>query len=263
MGLIALEYHDVVDGNVADHSGFPGAAANSYKLEPPSFLEHLEAVAASGARVLAATGEALAHATRTPVAFLTFDDGGASAIDRIAPELERRGWVGHFFIASDCIGKRAFLDAEGIRALVERGHVVGSHSRSHPLRMSSLSPAQLDDEWGTSVAVLREILGATPVVASVPGGALSAAVIDRAAAAGIRILFTSEPTTRVRLRGECAVVGRYTLRRAHGAREAAALLAPSPRARATQWLAWNGKKVAKRLGGSAYLRVRETLFRGR
>lgn len=261
MALIALEYHDVIGGSVADDSGFPGAAANSYKLDPSSFAAHLDAVAARGARVLTADASVVQRSSREPVVFLTFDDGGTSALDLIAPALERRGWAGHFFIASDCIGKRGFLDGEGLRTLVRRGHVVGSHSRSHPLRMSSLSPAQLDDEWGGSVAALRDVLGITPVVASVPGGALSDVVIDRAAAAGIRILFTSEPTTRVLPRGECTVLGRYTLRRAHGARVAASLLAPLPAARAAQWLAWNGKKVAKRLGGNAYLRVRESLFR--
>jgi peptidoglycan/xylan/chitin deacetylase (PgdA/CDA1 family) len=263
MAFIALEYHDVIGETLADDSGFPGAAANSYKLDPSSFASHLDAVAASGARVLAADTNAVERSPRENIVFLTFDDGGVSALDVIAPALERRGWVGHFFIATDCIGKRGFLGADHLRALVRRGHVVGSHSRSHPLRMSSLSPAQLDDEWGASMATLRDVLGVTPVVASVPGGALSAAVIDHAAAAGIRILFTSEPTTRVMVRGECTVLGRYTLRRAHGGRVAASLLAPSPTARVSQWLAWNGKKVAKRLGGNAYLRVRASLFRGR
>lgn len=263
MALIALEYHDVTADPLADETGFAGAAANSYKLDPAAFGAHLEAVAASGARVAAAEASSIERSARETVVVLTFDDGGVSALDVIAPALERRGWVGHFFIASDCIGKRGFLDAEGLRTLVRRGHVVGSHSRTHPLRMSSLTRAQLDDEWGTSVAALREILGATPAVASVPGGALSEAVIERAAAAGIRILFTSEPTTRVLARGDCTVLGRYTLRRTHGGRVAASLLAPSPVARAAQWLAWNGKKAAKRLGGNAYLRVRESLFRGR
>src|SRR5204862_350417 len=82
----------------------------------------------------------------------------------------RRPWPGHFFIATDLVGTPGFLDWDGIRALVAMGHVVGSHSCSHPDRMADLSWDQLLDEWSRSAAALSSELGQEVSTASVPGG---------------------------------------------------------------------------------------------
>lgn len=89
---------------------------------------------------------------------------------------------------------------------------------------------------------------------------MSAAVAEVARDVGIRILFTSEPTTHLEYSGSCMIVGRYTLRRAHEARTAERLTSSDPSARAAQWLTWNAKKLAKRLGGERYLALRRRLF---
>src|SRR6185437_9067657 len=47
MRAIGLEYHDVITGEDFDASGFPGAAAASYKLTVPSFDAHMRAIAAT------------------------------------------------------------------------------------------------------------------------------------------------------------------------------------------------------------------------
>lgn len=261
MPIITLEYHDVVADGASDATGYPGSAANSYKLELSRFEAHLDALARSRVSV-GTTVDLLTEITsRERSALLTFDDGGLSALSAIAPSLERRGWVGHFFIATDYIGCAGFVDAAQLRELVSRGHVVGSHSRTHPLRMASLTRDQLREEWKSSVGRLADILGAAPTVASVPGGGLSRPVIDTAREAGIRILFTSEPTTKVIDYDGCALYGRFTLRRNDGAAVVTSLIGSSTTARASQWLSWNSKKLVKRIGGSLYLRVREAMFR--
>jgi peptidoglycan/xylan/chitin deacetylase (PgdA/CDA1 family) len=158
------------------------------------------------------------------------------------------------------IGSAGFLDAAGIRALDAAGHVIGSHSESHPIRFAALARAAMLREWTASRAALEAILGRAVTVASVPGGYFSPAVAEAAAEAGIRLLFTSEPVSRVAEIAGCRVFGRYTLRRASTAAEAAALAAGRPAARARQWVGWNSKKVVKRLGGRAYLALRERIF---
>jgi hypothetical protein len=62
---------------------------------------------------------------------LTFDDDGKSAL-RIGDELCRRGWRGHFLIATALIGCRTFLDSRELRYLRDCGHVLGTHSHTHP-----------------------------------------------------------------------------------------------------------------------------------
>src|SRR5437588_9028953 len=149
--MISLMYHDIVPDGHADESGFPGRDAARYKITPELFDAHLAAI------------------DPWPAASITFDDGGASAL-RVADALERRGRRGWFFITANYIGTPGFVDPPGIRELAGRGHVVGSHSCSHPLRMGHCSWSQLLDEWTRSRALLEDIVGDEVRAASVPGG---------------------------------------------------------------------------------------------
>src|SRR2546430_1924476 len=129
-------YHDVTPAGREDASGFPGGDAARYKLSPDAFRSHLRAI--DGARTGPALTVDTAHpdGARPPV-LLTFDDGGSSAM-WIADALERFGWRGHFFATAAYIDRPGFLNRTELRALRSRGHVVGSHSYSHPLRMAHL-----------------------------------------------------------------------------------------------------------------------------
>jgi peptidoglycan/xylan/chitin deacetylase (PgdA/CDA1 family) len=259
--LVTLEYHDLIVGDAPDASGFPGASAASYKLGEKDFVDHVQALAVRGG-VGADVRDVLKARTtgdRPPV-ILTFDDGGVSAL-RIAEHLEQHGWRGHFFIATDCLGRREFVSEADLRDLQARGHVVGSHSQTHPLRMAAYPLHQIAEEWRVSIERLGAVLGAPPPVASVPGGLFSHDVARLAAEAGIRVLFTSEPSTRVSEIAGCAVIGRFTVRRWTTADDARALVDDWPLARASQWMSWNAKKVVKAAGGEAYLRARERIFR--
>jgi peptidoglycan/xylan/chitin deacetylase (PgdA/CDA1 family) len=257
--LFALEYHDVVEAGDFDASGFPGPAAASYKLPAPLFAAHLDVLGRSPAQVLNDI-RSLPSASPARHCALTFDDGGSSALHVIADLLEAHQWRGHFFITTDRIGTAGFLSAPEIAELSRRGHVVGSHSRTHPVRFSHLAEVAQRAEWRDSRAALEDITGAPVDVASVPGGYFDRAVARVAAECGIRWLFTSEPSHRTWLTGECHVIGRYTLRRANAASAVQDLVGRSPLARSSQWLIWNLKKLAKVAAGDSYLRLRALLL---
>lgn len=256
MRILTLEYHDVLRGADFDASGFPGAGANTYKLALPDFEAHLARLPAAPR----AGGDVRSVAAAPEPILLTFDDGGSSAIDVIAPALERHGYVGHFFITTARIDDPTFCSSEALRELQRRGHVVGSHSHSHPVRMATLTDHELQREWQTSCELLAEVLGEPVTVASVPGGYYSARVARAAAKAGIRHLFTSEPVRAVESVDGCRVYGRFTLRRSSPAAEVASLVRPLGAARLRQWLLWNAKKLAKTLAGETYLRLRQSLL---
>ena len=262
---IALEYHDVVSIGDFSSSGFSGPGADSYKLTIDSFEAHLSALAAADCAVgriggeIADSAAGVSDSTLAHV-LLTFDDGGRSALTEIAPRLEARGWRGHFFMTTSQIGAAGFLGADDLRELHARGHVVGSHSHSHPVRMSAVGVDGLRREWIESVQMLSHILGIPVRTASVPGGYFSRVVAETAADAGLQRLFTSEPTSRPVRVGSCTVLGRYTLRRDDPGSLAADLVAASHGARVRQWSIWNAKKVLKALGGESYLRARARVF---
>jgi peptidoglycan/xylan/chitin deacetylase (PgdA/CDA1 family) len=251
----ALIYHDVTESSRFDLSGFPGATASAYKLQPPAFERHLDAIAA---RVR--SPGVITEAGPLPAVALTFDDGGDSAI-AIATMLERRGWRGHFFVVTDRLGTPGFVTAEQVREIADRGHVIGSHTHTHPRPLSRLPGAAIADEWRRSRDILAELLGAPPYLAGVPGGDVSSLVVAAAGDAGYRTLMTSEPTQSIASRGGLTVVGRYTIWSSTPPARAAALAAGSRPAVSRAWLGWNAKKLAKRVAPSVYRRARETVRR--
>lgn len=203
----------------------------------------------------------LAHRRAPALPFiLTFDDAGASYYTHIADRLEALGWRGHCFVPTDFIDRDGFLTRRQIRELDERGHHIGSHSASHPPRISACGATVLRHEWTESVDVLQNILGRPVRTASVPGGFFSPAVADAAAAAGVRTLFTSEPVTRVRLVGDCAVVGRFAIRDSSAPDLSASLVGHASWPRRASWISWNAKGLIKPILGPAYLRLADWLM---
>jgi peptidoglycan/xylan/chitin deacetylase (PgdA/CDA1 family) len=264
MKALAIMYHDVVENGDFESSGFPGEGANVYKLRRRDFERHLEAIGIAvpdgTVTVISPSQHASPQQASAPAVFLTFDDGGASFASPIADLLEARGWRGHFFITTDRIGQPGFLGAAQVRDLFLRGHAIGSHSHTHPTRMAALRRAEMDDEWRRSLSILSRILGVDVKLASVPGGYYSRQVAESAAAAGVEALFTSEPTMEVGIGTGCLVIGRYVIQRGMGPEWSGGLAARRRSFRWRQTALWKAKRVAKLLGGSAYLRLRQAIL---
>jgi peptidoglycan/xylan/chitin deacetylase (PgdA/CDA1 family) len=236
-------YHDVVEDDDFESSGFPGEGAHVYKLRRRDFERHLDAIASTDATAL-----------------LTFDDGGVSSLHPIADLLESHGWRGLFFITTDRIGTPGFLTEAQLRELHRRGHTVGSHSRSHPTRMAALTRAEMDGEWRESLTRLSGVLGDVVKVASVPGGYYSREVAESAAAAGVEVLFTSEPKAGVEMVNGCRVLGRYVVQRGMAPGWSAGFAAGRRAYCWRQSALWKAKRVAKSLGGDKYLQLRRAIL---
>ena len=249
-----LIYHDVAPAGEQQNCGFPGSVAARYKLTPGDFDAHLSAIASTGLRV--------GLIESNPSVALTFDDGGRSALT-VASSLERRGWVGHFFITTGRVGAPGFLNADGIRELVARGHDVGSHSHTHPGYMGRLARSEIAREWRQSRDSLGEIIGALPRSAAVPGGFLSRAVIEEAAGAGYRLLMTSTPSIRREHFGPMLVQGRYTVWANTSARRVAGYARKRPFARVTMRVGWEAKSASKRLSPDGYEALRRAMLGAR
>lgn len=298
MRAVSLLFHDIY---VADprESGFRSAAADRYKLALKDFDAQLGrlAEACPGPPMLATRDlmpyvgrgfSAFAKATARPRRssprasdggtprqaghegppygrgfLITVDDGGLSYYTLLADRLEALGWRGHCFVSTGMIDQPGFLTAAQIRELDARGHVIGSHSVSHPPRFSACGIDQMQREWAQSRAVLEDLLGHEVCVGSVPGGYYSRTVARTAREAGLQALFTSEPTTALRDEEELLVVGRYTIRRGDDAGTARRLVCPLPWTRCVAWAAWNAKGVVKPLLGPSYMRVADWILGAR
>lgn len=191
--MIVLMYHDVVSSSVPA-SGFENDTAYQYKITSEQFEEQVRAL--------------LDYEVE-----YTFDDGGSSFLLVAAPILEKYGKRGVFFIASDYIDTPGFLTTSQVQELFSRGHVIGSHSKTHPHDMSKLSREDIDVEWTDSVKRLCDITGDKIKVASIPNGDSSNDVLDSVVACGIETLYTSVPTDKVNTFKNVNIIGRYVVHR--------------------------------------------------
>jgi len=264
MRAISLLFHDVFLDD-PDESGFLSAAANRYKLTVADFDAQLDGVAAARTEppLLASTlehGDDQNVAARITPFAITVDDGGESYYTTVAERLERRGWRGHCFVSTDFIGGRGFLNRSQIRELADRGHVIGTHTASHPARFNTLPFHRMAAEWARSRATLEDVIGHRVDVASVPGGYYSPVVARAACEAGIRVVFTSEPITRVGESSGCVLAGRFTIRRGDANDLARRLVSASSGARAGAWARWNAKGLVRPLLGRSYASIADWLL---
>ncbi len=244
MRLVSLLFHDVYDADPRE-SGFASDAADRYKLPVKDFDAQLAGLAGMDRETFR----------------ITVDDGGLSYYTHVADRLEARGWRGLCFVTTDCIATRGFLDAAQIRDLDRRGHVIGAHSKSHPPRFSALAPDAMQREWGLSREILEDILGHAVEYASVPGGYYSRTVARSADEAGLKALFTSEPTTAADSGSGCSVLGRFTIRYGDAPDLARKLVEPAPWTRLAAWARWNAKGLVKPVLGASYMTVADWVVR--
>jgi peptidoglycan/xylan/chitin deacetylase (PgdA/CDA1 family) len=259
MNAISIGYHDIVDerqrppNDGSRHSG-------RYKLDRGHFRAHMDSIwRSSGHPSVRVIDRRRVWLGETPL-FLTFDDGAVSSYTIVAGELEKRGWRGHFFVTTDWIGRPDFLDPQQIRELHARGHVIGSHSCSHPARMSKLTWAELLKEWRQSCIILSDIVQEPVLTASVADGYYSRKVGQAAAAAGIQVLFTSEPSAKASVVDGCLILGRYSIQSRTPATVSGAIAARNRWPRLRQALLWQAKKPVKALAGESYFTIRRLLL---
>ncbi len=194
-------YHDVVN-NPSD-SGFQRDSAKNYKHNVIEFYNNIDIIVRKRDNIIKVDNiDSFKNAT-----LLTFDDGGKSAL-LIAKYLEKFDLRGHFFITTSLIGDKYFLTEAEIRDLHKRGHIIGSHSHSHPNVFSSLSYELMKYEWSTSKSILEEILETEVKYCSIPGGDANKDSYLAAQESGYEIVFDSEPVTELRRLKNLIIIGR-------------------------------------------------------
>lgn len=249
--LTSLLLHDVYVTEPAE-SGFDDPLAHRYKIGRDEFDRLLEALDSEQPAVAVV---ASASGTLSTGVAVTVDDGGRSYATLVADRLEARGWRGHAFVTTDMIGRPGFLTPADLRDLDRRGHVIGTHSATHPQRFSACPWDRMVREWTDSRAALEDVLGRHVEVGSLPGGYLSRRVARAAAHAGLRVLFTSEPVSKPWSVDGCVLMGRFTVRPGESPAALAALAAGSRAPWRRQRLMWTAKKLVKPVLGSAYPRL--------
>lgn len=232
---VVLMYHDIVTSDDKS-SGFQNDSAFQYKVEESNFEEQVKAL--QGIDVV-----------------FSFDDGGVSFITKAAPILEKYGCKGVFFISTKYIGTSGFLSAEQVKELEARGHVVGSHSHTHPHNIAALTESEIEQEWQESCKVLKEILDHEVICASIPNGYGSKKIYCVAKEAGITELYTSVPTVKVLKKEGLTSIGRYVVLRDMTTEEVVSIVTDTARQK-KMYRRWLVLELVKKLLGGNYERVK-------
>lgn len=131
-----LCYHRITEGR-----------NDAYSVSPSVFSSHLQLLADSGYTSI--LPEQLydylvynKELPRKPV-MITFDDSRIEHIEIAAPELEKRGFRGAFFIMTITYNKKNYMSTDEIADLAQRGHCVGLHSWDHTMATKYLS----SEDW--------------------------------------------------------------------------------------------------------------------
>ncbi len=263
--VISLCYHDLFEEDDCDVSGLIDNGSKLYKIKQQNFKIQLELISEIDnldiVSVLDFNSKKVFGSNHNVL--LTFDDGGSSAYSKVFPLLEEFGLVGHFFIIGNRIGKKGFVNATQLREMRKFGHVIGTHSFTHPTVMSDLSYGKMEDEWTDGVRALEDILGESIITASIPNGYSNNKVIDAAIDAGIRYIFTSNPTLNILTYKECSVIGRYPVQSFHDNEYVASISQGKAAAIIKHTVEWRLKKILRLIGGKYYLRVRDGILSNR
>lgn len=238
MKTISLMYHDIVLENDKS-SGFQNDSAFQYKVLKGNFEKQVGALKSDNVE-------------------FTFDDGGESFLTVAAPILESNVRRGVFFIATDYIGTPGFLTEDQLRELDSRGHIIGSHSCSHPHNMTDLTESEIEREWVESVHRLEAILGHKVEAASIPNGYKNNSILKYAEKAGIRKLWTSDPIDSKY--GQMELKGRYVIHKDTSLEDAIAI-AESGVMRMKLKCKWAVLSIIKKLLGNRYDNLKKKIVK--
>jgi peptidoglycan/xylan/chitin deacetylase (PgdA/CDA1 family) len=121
---------------------------------------------------------------RKAVAF-TFDDGPDDVwTPQIVAVLDQMGVKGTFF----CVGKRVVQSPKVLQHLLNRGHIVGNHSWSHP-NFTKIPVEDIQMEIESATDAIERVGGIRPKLFRPPYGALTDTVIQEVIRLQYKIIF--------------------------------------------------------------------------
>ena len=113
----------------------------------------------------------------------TFDDGMKEHYTRVAPELEKRGFRGTFWVNGNTINRNEPLTTDTTRTnwaelkeMAQRGHEISNHGWSHK-NLTKLDDAGVMEEIGKNDSIILARVGVKPVTYCYAGNAKNDRII--------------------------------------------------------------------------------------
>jgi peptidoglycan/xylan/chitin deacetylase (PgdA/CDA1 family) len=166
--------------------------AKDYIVPEAAFKAQLKMLADSGYQTilpdqLLAYLETGAPLPPKPI-MLTFDDTDLDQYTVAAPEMEKYGFKGVFFVMTVSLGRPRYMSRAQVKALSDAGHIIGSHTWDHQ-NVKKLSPADWAIQIDKPTKQLEAITGKPIRYFAYPFGLWKTEVIPELQKRGFRAAF--------------------------------------------------------------------------
>jgi peptidoglycan/xylan/chitin deacetylase (PgdA/CDA1 family) len=199
----------------------------------------------------------LVHKIRRALNSMTFDDGHRSQFELAAPILDEMKIPGLFFVTTAWVGLLpAVMSWHNLRELQQAGHIIGSHTHTHPM-LTACGTVALRNELTVSKQVLEQRLGVEVDSISMPGGRINARVLAACGEAGYKHVYTSQVGEHKHAGSNSPeVIGRLIVRSVTSESTLAAYLVGDPRVWRRLRIESGAKSLMKKItGDSLYQRL--------
>ena len=109
---------------------------------------------------------------------ITFDDNHSSQYVHAVPSMEKRGYIGVFYIIAKSIGVANTMTKEQLKELSDKGHDIQSHTMTHRV-LPLLGIKDLEWEFAESAKILSAITGKPVRHLAYPGTSHNATVREQ------------------------------------------------------------------------------------
>ena len=179
-----------------------GARIKGLYVSPGLFAKQLAELKAAGFSTPLYESVTESETPRSPVIFLTFDDGFRDVFENALPVMQAHKFCGIQFLVSNLIGKtnewqqkagdvsEPLMNEAQVRDWLAAGQQIGSHTQTHP-RLTQISPSAAAEEIKASKKSLEDQFGVPIQHFCYPYGDWNERVRDLVIAAGYKTACTT------------------------------------------------------------------------
>lgn len=158
-----LCYHRITDGKKGD-----------YTVTPSTFKQHMKILVDSGYHSISPDqlyNYLVSDSSLPPKpVMITFDDSRVEHSSIAAPELEKNGFRGAFFIMTITHNKKNYMTKDQIAGLAKAGHTIGLHTWDHTMVVKYKSPEDWQKQIVAPAQKLEGIIGGSVQYMAYPNG---------------------------------------------------------------------------------------------
>ncbi len=193
------------------------------------------------------------------VIVITFDDGFESDYIFAFRELGKMNFRATFYIVTDCVGRKGYMNWTQIKELHHKGMEIGSHSVSHRCLLD-LDRNEISRELRQSKKEIEDRLGLKVESFSIPFGFASQKIIEMAFEVGYETVCTSKARL-VETNTFPRIYGRYGIRKSDSMKMVTGIIDKKPLTLLKINLMEKGKDFLKSfLGRRLWLTYRDKLL---